>query len=75
MTFSMTLGLAVTFQNFKTLLVLAYFFYVSETVSTETNSGIHQSACRSCGLITPLFFLHYPSFVTCSIKLLNQTKL
>ena len=26
MTFSMTLGLAVTFQNFKTLLILAYFF-------------------------------------------------
>ena len=74
MNFSMTLGLAVTFQNFKTLLVLAYFFYVSET-STETNSGIHQSACRSFGLITPVFFLHYPSFVTCSIKLLNQTKL
>ena len=48
MNFSMTLGLAVTFQNFKTLLVLAYFFYVSET-STETNSGIHQSACRSFG--------------------------
>ena len=45
----MTLGLALIFEIFKTLLVLAYFF--TSNSSTETNSGIHQTACRSRCLI------------------------
>ena len=45
---------------FKTLLALAHLLTLNN--STETNSGIHQNACRSRCLISPLY-LHYPCFV------------
>ena len=54
----MTLGLGVTFENFQTLPVLAYFFTLKS--STETNSGIHQNEKRSRCLITPLYLTSSP---------------
>ena len=53
MTFSMTLGLAVTFKNFQNFTRFSIFFTINS--STDTNSGIHQNACRSRRLITPLY--------------------
>ena len=42
--FSKTLGLAVSFKNSKTFLVLQYFLTLNS--STDTNSGIHQKCVR-----------------------------
>ena len=44
-------------KTFNTLLVLAYFLTLNS--STETTSGIHQKACCSCCLITPLYLTLY----------------
>ena len=51
--FSITCALAVFFEKFKTSLVLPHFFTLNS--STETNSGIHQNACRSRSLISLLY--------------------
>ena len=50
----MTLELAVTFENFQNRTCFSVFLTLNS--STETNSGIHQNACRSSRLIiTPLY--------------------
>ena len=49
----MTLGLAVIFKNFENFTCFSLFFTLNS--SPETNSGIHQNACRSRCLITPLY--------------------
>ena len=53
MTFSMTLGLAVTFKNFQNFTRFSIFFPINSSI--DTNSGIHQNACRSRRFITPLY--------------------
>ena len=67
----MTLGLAVIFKNFENFTCFSLFFTLNS--SPETNSGIHQNACRSRCLITPVY-------VTLSLlchlqQLIYQTKL
>ena len=54
MTFSMTLGLAVTFKNYQNF-TCSKTHFLTPNSSTETNSGIHQNGCRSHCLITPLY--------------------
>ena len=51
--FFKTLGLAFTFKNFRTLLILGYFWSLHS--STDTNSGVHQNACRSRSSIASLY--------------------
>ena len=48
-----TLGLAVTLIFFRTFPVLGYFWTLNS--STDTNSGVHQNACRSPCSITSLY--------------------
>ena len=50
----MTLGLAVTFENFQNFLYFSLFFYLKQ-FNRKKNSGIHHNACRSRCLITPLY--------------------
>ena len=50
---SKNLGLAVSFKNTKPLLVVELFLTLKS--STDTNSGVHQNACRLRCLITPLY--------------------
>ena len=47
------IGLAVTFKNFQNFTRFSIFFTINS--STDTNSGIHQNACRSRRFITPLY--------------------
>ena len=51
--FSKTLGLAVTLKNFKTFLCFKVFLDFIE--STDTNSGVHQNACRLPCLLAVLY--------------------
>ena len=53
--FSKTLGLAVSFKNSNPKLVLERFLTLNS--STDTNSGLHQDACRLRCLITPLSYI------------------
>ena len=55
--FSITLGLAVTFETFENFTCFSIFLALKQfnRNRTETNSGIHQNACRSRCLITPLY--------------------
>ena len=50
--FSKTLGLAVTFKNFKNFPCFRVFWALKS--STDTNSGVHKNAWRLRCLITPL---------------------
>ena len=51
--FSMTLGLAVTFENFKNFPYFSIFIFTLNS-STDTNSDVHQNACYLHCLISPL---------------------
>ena len=53
--FFKTLGVAVSFKNSKSVLTFEHFFTLNS--STDTNSGIHQNACRLPCLITPLYLI------------------
>ena len=51
--FSMTFGLAVTFENFQNVPCFRIYFLTLNS-STDTNSSVYQNGCRSPSLITPL---------------------
>ena len=53
--FFKTLGVPVSFKNSKRILAFEHFFTLNS--STDTNSGIHQNACRLPCLTTPLYLL------------------
>ena len=55
--FSKTLGLAVTFKNFKKFPCFKSFFKTLKS-SKDTNSGVHRNVCRLRWLITYFYHLH-----------------
>ena len=69
--FSMTVSLAVSFEDFQIFLVLAYFLTLNS--SKDTNSGVHQNTSRSRCLTTSLDLkLSLACFVICSISSTKQ---
>ena len=66
--FSKTIGLAVTFTNLRTFLALEYFLTLNSW--TDTNSGVHQNACRLRCLIT----LYLTLSLLCHLKSLTYQR-